>query len=100
MASNNEILELAKAGKQLSEKAKDLVNLAGQFLNNNSAQAINWATVSDTNPTALSANGDFVGYEFTPAELSNVIGSLNTIKAFIVDNGHLGNFEKLAKPIV
>lgn len=98
MASLNEVLALANAAQELSNDAKRFVARARQFLSNNSAHSINWATVSDDVNGSVT-NGDITGLEFTPADLSNVIGSLDTICDLIEDNGHLGNFEKLAEPV-
>jgi len=98
-ASNAEIAALAAAAKSLANAMKSFVALGGQFLSNNSAQSINWGAMTDQNGP-VDPSGDLTGFDFTPAELSNFIGSVDTVRNFITDNGHLGNIEKLANPIV
>lgn len=69
---------------------------AKAFVAYNSSQSIDWANL-DTEDPGIDANGLVEGEDYTPAEVSNAIG---TYAAFItlVEAGHLGNLHKLASP--
>lgn len=94
MANFTEIKAVADALAALAGKAKSLKSLADQTLANNSALQIDWGNVD----AGMITNGDLTGTNASPAEISNVIGSLAAFQTFWETHG--GNFEKLTTPIV
>lgn len=99
MAHDNEVKAVVDAMKSCATTAKALKSAIDQALGYNSAQAIDWGDLANTNP-ALIAGGALVGYDgITPAEVSNLIGSLDTFRGSFWGT-HGGNVEKLTLPIV
>jgi hypothetical protein len=94
MPSQAEVVELVNAARDLSAAAKSLSALAGQFIANNSAKSVDWGNLG----VEFLTDGDVTGTSVTPAEVSNVIGSLASFQTFMGTHG--GNFEKLTAPIV
>lgn len=88
-------------GKDLSDKLKGIDNLIGQFIAKNNAHAIDWGNMTtQSHPDIVGEDGLLKGFNFTPAELSNFIGTMAAVKAITSDSGHNGNIQKLAKTIV
>ncbi len=96
MPSQSECLAIVNGCKALAKAAKSLNALSSQLLANNSAQSIDWNSLPEG---WINSDGDIEGTDVSPAEVSNVIGSLSTFQTFY-SNGHNGNFEKLSPPIV
>lgn len=92
-ATANEYAAIAESVSQVASKMKQAKYLAEQVLANNSAQGADWN--SQEAADALTA----AGVDYTPAEISNAIGSLSTFTGAGFWNTHGGNFEQLAKPI-
>jgi len=106
MATDNEIKLFSGRAQSLSESMAGLKSAVDRFLADNSAEAIDWSNLASSNPDQVVTNpgkpdnGTIVDYDFTPAEMSNFIGSLD---AFANDSTgwastHMGNVRKLAKP--
>lgn len=99
MASNAEVVALAKAVADVAKQFKSADALSYQVLNSNTAAAIDWNQVGTSNAGALDEDGHISGTSYTPAEVSNMIGTLAAIDT-LLDGGHRGNLEKLTSPIV
>jgi hypothetical protein len=95
-ATVEQIKTIAGYCVDLANAAKSLKYLSAQLLANNSALAVDWASLP---AAAVDADGKIDGTSISPAEVSNVIGSLDAY-ATLWAAGHGGNFEKLAKAIV
>ena len=92
-----DIQQIAAAVAEMATMHKRVNSLASQVLANNSAKSINW---EDLPAGSVDEDGNVDGTTYTPAEISNVIGSLSTYQTAHWDAGHGGNYEKLSKPIV
>lgn len=100
MAANaNEVKEIVKAMQSLAKAAKSLKALSDQALGYNSAQGLNWNNVAAEYPELMDEDGDFLEIGVSPADVSNVIGSLDIFRTTFWTT-HGGNFEKLTTPIV
>lgn len=98
MATNNEIVAIAKAVAECARLLKAAKYITDQTLARNSVEAITWGASQDT---ILSD----AGLSYTGAEISNALGSLAQLQnywtnAAVTQGDHGGNFEKLVDPIV
>lgn len=76
---DSQVLKLAQAGQDMADKTAQLKALGDQFLRENSSEALDWGNLAASNPNTLDADGYIQGFDFTPAELSNWIGSLSNL---------------------
>jgi len=76
---DTQVIKLAQAGQDMADKCAQLKALGDQFLRENSSEALNWGTLASTNPNTVDEDGYIEGFDFTPAELSNWIGSLDNL---------------------
>ena len=86
--------EVAEHAVAVSNETKVLLYRITEFLTMNSNQSIDWG---GTKPAYLNedVDGNIDGLGFTRAQLSNAIGSLDTLKTAM--DAAIGNLNQLAK---
>ena len=99
MAANAEVIAVAAAVAEAARLWKSFKAIADQVLGSNTAHSIDWAQVATSNAGALDGDGHISGKSYTPAEVSNMIGSLAAHET-LWGQGHGGNVEKMTDPIV
>lgn len=104
MALNHQqVLEQARACKQLCSKAATLLSEIKYRLEQNSDVAIDWAAVSTPAYITEDSDGNLQSLNFTRTAVANAIFSLDQVRA-VLENGaatqgdHLGNINQLAEP--
>ena len=87
--------EVAEHAAAVSNETKVLLYRITEFLTMNSNQAIDWA--AETKPAFLNEDvvGNLDGLHFTRQQLSNAIGSIDTLKTAM--DTAIGNLNQLAK---
>lgn len=87
--------EVWNSAKEISARWRDLLADTREFLDFNSHQAIDWGN----NPAyiELDVDGAINGQRFSPANVSNAIGSLATMVAAAESNSVEGNLNQLAQ---
>lgn len=94
MASDNKKKQIAKQFSDLSEKMTELVAEVNQAITENQTFAINWGEAND-HTAIVDGDGNIAGFNFTPAELSNAIGSYAALQTWATT--HIGNVTKLSE---
>lgn len=101
--THQRVLEVARSGKSLADKSKALLWQIEEFLNVNSAAAIDWVAGSKPAYINEDSNGNFDGLAFTRAAMANAIGSLDNMRKLLrnqdlsgAQGDHLGNLDQLA----
>lgn len=94
MASDNKKKQIAKQFSDLSEKISEVYAEINQAVAENQVFAIDWAEAQD-HESIVDADGNIQGFNFTPADLSNAIGSYAALQTWA--GTHLGNVTKLAE---
>lgn len=106
MPTPAQITEHAKAWIDVANQLKTAYTLARQLSDHNSVNDPNWSDLVNQIAEAVDAEGQVVGTEVTPAEVSAAIGSVNNFIAFMngsaqpAQSNWMLNIEKIAKPIV
>lgn len=96
-------LEIAKFGKALADDTKSLLWQIEEFLQANSAAAVDWAAATKPAYINEDSNGNLDGLAFTRAHMANAIGSLDNLRKLLrnadlsgAQGDHLGNLCQLA----
>lgn len=105
MASDGEILELVRYVRDTANTMKSTNGQTYQLATKNDSLAIDWNNLATSNPDVLDENGLLVGYNFTPADVSNFLGSLAQFLNYyngsaVAAGAHGSNAEQLSLPIV
>jgi hypothetical protein len=87
--------EVAEHAVAVSNETKVLLYRIAEFLTMNSNQSIDWGAVSKPAYLNEDVAGNIDGTGFTRQQLSNAIGSLDTIKSTL--DAAIGNLNQLAK---
>lgn len=96
---DTQVIKLAAAAQDMADKVAQLKAAGDQFIRENSSEALNWGTLASTNPNTVDAEGYVESFDFTPAEVSNWIGSLATLLTTWWDT-HGGNVTNMtSRPI-
>ena len=104
MVTVNDYKEFAVALAEYSDDQVKLNDRRRALLEFNSANGFNWANP----PEGVEVDGSISGSDFSAAEASNVLGSMEEIGKFVKNTygqnetpnpaDHMGNFQKLARP--
>lgn len=89
-------LELAEL---LGAQATEFLDLYGRMqglLAHNSALSIDWANASKPAFLNEDAAGNLDGLDFTRAQVANALGTFAAVQE-LLDNGHRGNLELIAR---
>lgn len=106
MPTPAQVTEHAKAWIDVANQLKIAYTLARQLSDHNSVNDPNWADLANQVADAVDAEGQVVGTEIAPQDVSNAIGSVNNFLTFMSGAGlpaqsnWMLNVEKIAKPIV
>ena len=99
--TSERVLEFANHGKSLANEAKALHYKIKQFLTSNSNVAIAWT--DDPKPAYINEDvaGNIDGVGFTRAQMSNLIGSLDSLRKtldneVVAQGDYLGNINQVA----
>ena len=100
--THSRAIKAAKFAEDLADELKRVYWRTQEFLSHNNALSIAWA--ADPKPVYLNedSNTNLDGVDFTRAQLSNMIGTLDQFRRLmenksITQGDHLGNIEQLAK---
>ena len=94
----NRVLATANGVEDICNQMVVLRTMMAQLITFNSNQAINWGAQSTPEYITESANGNIQGKSYSRQEVSNAIGSINTVLTAF-DTDHLGNLNHLARPL-
>jgi hypothetical protein len=99
--SLTQVNSLCDGARSLSKRWRSLFVDVTDFVKNNTVQSINWGSPPSLVTNDLDVNGNINGYAFTPAQMSNVIGSfaqlLNLVNNAAVSQGdHASNIYAVA----
>lgn len=95
MASDNKKKQIAQQFANLAEKLSEVYAEINQAVAENLTFAIDWATAQD-HETIVDEDGNIAGQNFSPADLSNAIGSFAALQTW--GGTHIGNVTKLSEP--
>lgn len=95
MASDNKKKQIAQQFATLSERLSEVYAEINQAVAENQTFAIDWATAQD-HATIVDEDGNIAGQNFSPADLSNAIGSFAALQTWGAT--HIGNVTKLSEP--
>lgn len=105
---HDRVLEVADAIKVICDQTSGLLMKLDQVLTCNSNLAIDWGAAPENKPAYINeeANGNLSGRTFSRQEVSNAIGSLDLVRKLLTNQNidgttgdHLGNLNKLARPL-
>jgi len=111
MAANttqDQAVAVANAWKQRAQLAAKLVSELEAMIDYNADIAIDWSNgdlTSGGDAITVDASGNIDGLTFTPAQVSNAIGTLNSLVTWIkggaapATGDHLGNLNQLLQPL-
>lgn len=93
--THSRCMQVAARTAELSSKLNDLYYEIKDLLGQNSHLSIDWGAQQTPEYLTVAADGNLDGATFTRQEVSNAIGSLDSFIT-LMDQGHLGNIDKLA----
>jgi hypothetical protein len=96
LTHNGKVIETADAIEEASTTLRDALTQARAVLAFNSHRAIDWGAQSTPAYIDEEASGVLVGKKYSRQEVSNAVGSLAAV-IDLIDAGHLGNLNKLAR---
>lgn len=100
------VLATASAIEDVANQIASLQATLTQLLTFNSNQAIDWAAGSLPAYITEDAKGNITGKQYARADVANIIGSIDWIRKLLTNQSmtgsqgdHLGNINKLARPL-
>lgn len=110
MATNAQVIKLAKDTIQVARAIKSAQVLANQFMHNNSVNDPNWTDLNTpeghANEEVVDEDGLILEAGVTPSDVSNAIGSIANFlhyyegTADVAQSAWGNNLEKIVEPIV
>lgn len=94
MANDNKKKQIAQQFAELCERVSEIFHDVNQAVLENQQFGIDWATAQD-HTAIVDEDGNIAGQNFSPADLSNAIGSLAALQTW--GGTHIGNITKLAE---